>query len=167
MDLFNQFSYVFISLGVLAASLLVLRYFAVDRRVIAAAATALIVLSSTGYLVLRPGAGDVDSISSADALIQNGKPTFMEFFSNYCAGCLAVRPVVDTIAASLGDDFNILRVDIHTDAGRELRERFQFSYTPEFLLLDSAGAEIWRGHTPPDEAQLAAAQQRLVGMENP
>jgi hypothetical protein len=48
-------------------------------------------------------------------------------------------------------------VDIHTDFGRTLRERYGFSFTPEFVLFDSAGSEIWRSHTPPSETELEQA----------
>ncbi len=165
--IFNQYSYVVISLVVLVAVILVLRYFLTNWRVISTAVTGLLILMIAGFLLLRPGFSDVDSMSAAEAMIRNGRPTFMEFFSNYCAGCLAIRPVVDTLAEELDDDFNILRVDIHTDTGRELREQYAFSYTPEFLLLDTQGNEVWRSHSPPTEDQLSTVQNQLVEMESP
>jgi thiol-disulfide isomerase/thioredoxin len=167
MNILNQFSYVVISLIILTASALVLLYLRTDRRVIGAAIGALLALMIAGYVLLRPGASDVANVSEATALIQNGKPTFMEFFSNYCAGCLAIRPVVDELAKDLGDEFNILRVDIHTDAGEELRAQYNFSYTPEFLLLNREGQEIWRGHNPPTQDQFAAVQSQLLGLGSP
>jgi thiol-disulfide isomerase/thioredoxin len=160
--IFNQYSYVIISLSVLVASVLVLRYFLTNWRIISAAIVGLLVLMIAIFLLLRPGFSDVDSSSTAEAMIRNGRPTFMEFFSNYCAGCLAIRPVVDSITQDIGDEFNVLRVDIHTETGRELREQFDFSYTPEFLLLDSQGNEIWRSHSPPTEAQLSLAQNSIT-----
>ena len=38
-----------------------------------------------------------------------------------------------------------------TDAeiNARLRERYGFSYTPEFILFDPSGQEVWRSHTPP------------------
>jgi len=163
--IFNQYSYVIISLAVLVTTILVLRYFLTNWRVIAAAATGLLVLMISGFLLLRPGFSDVNSLSAAETMIQNGRPTFMEFFSNYCAGCLAIRPVVDEMTEEIGDTFNILRVDIHTETGRGLREQYDFSYTPEFLLLDNQGNEIWRSHSPPTEDQLNLVQ--LVETESP
>jgi thioredoxin 1 len=156
--LFNQYSFVLISLGVLIGVIIVLWRFSASRRVISATVGVLAVFILAGYLLLRPGLSDVDSTSAAQTIIQNGKPTFLEFFSNYCAGCLAIRPVVDEIAADLGADFNILRIDIHTDTGRELRERYQFNYTPEFILFDARGQEVWRGHNPPNDNQLRLVQ---------
>lgn len=163
--IFNQYSYVLISLAVLIAAVLVLSRFAVSRRIISVTVAGLLVFILAGYFLLRPGLGDIDSTSAAEAAIQNGKPTFLEFFSNYCAGCLAIRPVVDQIAAELGDEFNILRIDIHTEAGRELRERYKFAYTPEFVLFNPQGQEVWRSHNPPGEVQLALARGQSTSTE--
>ena len=163
---FNQYSYILISAGVLILTALVLRYTLASRKAIVTALFGLLVLSVAGFFVLRPGAGDVDSVTTAEATLLNGKPTFLEFFSNYCIGCLAIRPVVDDYAAELGDSFNIMRVDIHSEAGRELRERYTFSYTPEFILFDSSGSEIWRGHTPPPREQINSALAQRIGTEN-
>lgn len=165
--IFNQYSYVVISLVVLAATILVLRYFLTNWRIISTAVIGLLVLIIAGFLLLRPGFSDVDNLSLAEAMIQNGKPTFMEFFSNYCAGCLAIRPVVDSLTKDIGNDFNIMRIDIHTNTGRELREQFDFSYTPEFLLLDTRGNAVWRSHSPPTEDQLSSVQNQWAETENP
>jgi thiol-disulfide isomerase/thioredoxin len=117
---------------------------------------AIVALSVAGLLLLRPGISDVDSVTEAQTTLQNGKPTFLEFFSNYCAGCLALRPSVDLLVSDINDDFNILRIDIHTEYGRELRQSFQFDYTPEFVLFDRSGQEVWRDHGLPPRDQIAA-----------
>jgi thioredoxin-related protein len=70
---------------------------------------------------------------------------------------VAARPIVDGIVEDIEDQYNILRVDIHTEFGRALRQRFGFSYTPEFVLFDGEGQEIWRDHIPPSAAQLTLA----------
>lgn len=151
-NIFNQYSYIVISLIVIAASVGLLLRYAVDRRVIVVTASALIALSLAGHVLLRPGFSDVNSVSAAQATLRNGKPTLIEFFSNYCASCLALRPAVDLLVKDIKDDYNILRIDIHTEFGRELRQNLQFTYTPEFVLFDSSGLEVWRGHTlPPPE----------------
>ena len=162
MNILNQFSYVLISLAIIAASLLVLRRYEVDRRLMAALSITLMLFSLTGYLLLRPGASDVSSTGEAQTIIQNGKPTFLEFFSNYCAGCLAVRPAVDLLVDDIEDEFNILRIDIHTEFGRELRDSLGFTSSPEFILLDAEGKVIWRDHTLPSRERLAAAANNAL-----
>lgn len=159
MSLLNQYSYIIISLIALVVSAVVLRRYAANGRIATAAVVALAVLLVAGYFLLRPGAGDVQSAGDAFAVIENsGRPTVLEFFSNFCAGCLAVRPVVDQLAAQIADEFNFVRVDIHTEPGRALRERYLFAYTPEFIVFDAAGREVWRAHVPPDTNALDLAR---------
>lgn len=169
MDILNQYSYFFIGLGIVVGITLVLRYFDISRRIISAAVVGLVVLILMGFLLLRPGTNDIQDVASARDLIQNGRPTMLEFFSNYCAGCMAVRPVVDALKNDIQDEFDVLRVDIHSDAGRELRQQFAFSYTPEFILFNQNGEEVWRDHVPPGERELGlvTVDDSAISLETP
>jgi thiol-disulfide isomerase/thioredoxin len=157
----NQYSYILIAAGVILGVIVLLRLIRLRWIGVGSVALILVVLFTAGWLILRPGASDVESLNEADGLLSNGNPTFVEFFSNYCAGCISVRPAVDHLVAELriryGNQYNVLRVDIHTTFGRELRERYGFSYTPEFVLLDGSGKEVWRNHAPPTENEIELA----------
>jgi thiol-disulfide isomerase/thioredoxin len=160
MNLLNQYSYVIIAVIVCAVLYLGLRRFAKSTQ---AGAVGAVLLAAAifigGFALLQTGEGDVTEVAQVDSLVANGQPTFIEFFSNYCTGCLLLRPTVDGIIADIGDDFNVLRINIHSTAGRELRETYEFSFTPEFILLDAAGQEVWRDHVPPSDADLQRAVQ--------
>ncbi|MGQ9887576.1 MAG: TlpA family protein disulfide reductase [Aggregatilineales bacterium] len=159
MSVLNQYSFVVISFIALSLSIVALRRYNASWSVSLGAALTLAALLLAGYFLLRPGASDAENAGDAFALIESsGKPTVLEFFSNFCAGCLAVRPVVDRLAAEIADEFNVLRVDIHTEPGLTLRARYRFSYTPEFVVFDRTGREVWRAHVPPDEAALNLAR---------
>jgi thiol-disulfide isomerase/thioredoxin len=158
MWILNEYSFIFVSLFVIVGSFILLRRLRFRRRFAYPATVTLGIILLVAYLLLRPGLSDVSSLQAAEDLLGNGKPTFVEFFSNYCAGCVSVRPVVDLIVDEIEPDFNILRVDIHTDFGRALRENYGFSFTPEFVLFDGEGKEIWRSHLPPTQADLNFAR---------
>lgn len=155
-QILNQFSYVFISLAILLACFFILRRYIADKRLLGASMLAIFGLALAAMFLLRPGGSDVASTSEFRQSLQNGKPTFLEFFSNYCAGCLALRPSVDLLVADIEDEFNILRIDIHTELGNELRDTYGFSYSPEFILFDSDGQEVWRDHALPQMEQVFA-----------
>lgn len=160
MNIVNQFSYILITGGSVALVWLVLRRLVHARvGVVIAVQAAVIAVFVAGFVVLRTGDGDTDDAALARAVIANDRPTFIEFFSNYCTGCLLLRPTVDQIVREIQDDYNVLRINIHTEAGRELRQQYNFSFTPEFLLLTANGVEVWRDHMPPDRAALALARQ--------
>lgn len=149
----NQYSFVIFGFIGLIALFAFLRW----RRMSWGATLMVLVIAGSiltlGNLALRPGWSDVDTFNEAESLIANGQPTLVEFFSNYCINCVIARPTVDALVADIradyGEDFNILRVNIHTDLGRALRERYGFTYSPEFVLFDRAGTEIWRANVPP------------------
>jgi len=154
MALANQFSYILISIVGIAVILFAVRgVFKPKLAVILSLGLVLVIVALALFFVLRPGTGDVTSLEEAERILANGQPTLVEFFSNYCAGCMGVRPTVDALVADLNaarsGGFNVLRVDIHTDFGRTLRERYGFTFTPEFILFDHSGEEVWRGHAPP------------------
>lgn len=155
--LFNQFSYLWIGLALVLALLAVLRWRRVRWWRTLAAAGALAVVFGVGWLALRPGENDISEIQTAEKTLANGRPTFLEFFSNYCMGCIAARPVVDALVDDIQDRFNIMRVDIHTELGRAMRQRYGFSYSPEFVLFDAAGQEVWRSNRPPSADQITLA----------
>jgi thiol-disulfide isomerase/thioredoxin len=151
MNILNQFSYPLIGLGAVILTVLILRGLlgARWRWVIAINATIILIFVG-GFLLLRTGEGDrVGDVTDFRALLANRRPTFVEFFSNYCTGCLLLRPTVDAIVADIGDEYNVLRIDIHSPEGRAIRQAYDFSFTPEFVIFDQAGQEIWRDHVPP------------------
>ena len=156
--LFNQFSFPLMAVAALALAFLLLRRF-VSLRTLVAVEIALALAFAAGFFALRTGEGDIASVEQFEDIAANGKPTFIEFFSNFCTGCLVVRPAVDDLIADIEPEFNIVRVNIHTEAGLTLRERYGFSFTPEFVLLDPEGAEVWRAHVVPPETAIQSARE--------
>ncbi len=160
MNLINQYSYLLLGITTIIGLFWLLRrvlsvklfYVLIAQGVIAA-------VFIGAQIVLRPGDNTVSSAKDVRGLMTNGQPTFLTFFSNYCGGCLAFEPVVDTIINDIGAEFNIIRVDIHTDFGRQMRREYQFSFTPEFVLFNARGEEIWRDHIPPSAEQLDLAKR--------
>lgn len=158
MYIANQFSYVLFGIGTLIVILGFMRWRRIEWRSTLLVGLVVALVFTSGFFIFRVGVSDVGSVSAAQARIGNGKPTFLVFYSNFCAGCMAARPTVEALVAEIGDEFNVLNVDIHTTAGRELRAIYGFSYSPEFVLFDPAGSEVWRSNVPPPTDQLERAR---------
>jgi thiol-disulfide isomerase/thioredoxin len=155
MDIINQYSYIIASLFVMSG-IFALSFSAVRRQatrkswpLISSFVVSMALVLFGGFFVLHPGAATIDIISEVEQLLTNDRPTLLQFYSNYCIGCMSVKRAMDELAPEIGTTHDILRVDIHTDFGREIREELGFSYTPEFVLYDANGREIWRGHQLP------------------
>jgi thiol-disulfide isomerase/thioredoxin len=68
----------------------------------------------------------------------------VEFYSDYCTGCLAARPALDALEQELEDHLAVIRLDVASSAGRELGEQLGLRVTPTFILFDAEGREMWR-----------------------
>ncbi|MEQ8677459.1 MAG: thioredoxin domain-containing protein [Aggregatilineales bacterium] len=159
MNIINQYSYILIFLGTIASIIWIARHFFRVRVAYLVGLVCIItVVFITGFVILRPGSSNVNDIQAAQAQIGNGQPTFVEFFSNYCTGCIVFEPIISDLVQNIDAEFNVLRVDIHTQVGRGLREIYEFSFTPEFVLYDAEGNEVWRDHIPPTSNDLDAAR---------
>lgn len=70
------------------------------------------------------------------------------------------KPVVDGLERNLAGQVWLVRVDVQSEAGAELRRRYGIEMVPTFLVLDGAGTERLRsaGRVPERETVLAALQ---------
>jgi hypothetical protein len=82
-EFLQQHSYVFISLAVVVGLMVVLRVLRVRWPYTLATIGITATVLTLALFVLRPGLSDVDSVQAAESMLRNGRPTFLEFFSNY------------------------------------------------------------------------------------
>ena len=55
-------------------------------------------------------------------------------------GCVLVEPVVNRLENEWAGQLMVLKVDVNSDAGRELGS----AATPTFIFYDASGVELWR-----------------------
>jgi len=55
-----------------------------------------------------------------------------------------MKPVVNAVEEEFSGRMNVLRVDIHAEAGAEMAKELDFQYTPTFIFFDETGKELWR-----------------------
>ena len=70
------------------------------------------------------------------------------------------KPVVDRLEQRLSGRASLVRIDVQSEAGAEIRRRYGIELVPAFLVLDRAGTVRLRsdGRIPDVEAVLAALQ---------
>jgi thiol-disulfide isomerase/thioredoxin len=138
MQIFNHYS--FLIIGVLLSAIV----FSAAQRRRQWWILAVVIAAYVGvWWLLRPVARPATAIA--------GKPLLLEVQSPYCLGCVAMKPAVDRLEKELGDKLVVRRVDIQSDGGRQLMERYRVEFTPTFILFDAAGQELWRGTGKLDE----------------
>jgi len=81
-----------------------------------------------------------DKVATFDQLLQqSGRPILIEFYSDFCAACLAGRPTLDRLENEAGDRLHILRLNYRDPLARTLTQRYRVTYTPTFLLFNARG----------------------------
>jgi thioredoxin-related protein len=55
-----------------------------------------------------------------------------------------MKPVVDRLENEVGEQLDIIRLNIQEPVGREMADNYDFQYTPTFIFFDENGNEVWR-----------------------
>lgn len=82
-----------------------------------------------------------DELAAFDKVLRDTRPTLLEFYSENCGVCMAMRPAMDRLEGDAGHRLQILRVNVKDPIGRQLAERYRVTFTPSFLLFNSYGSQ--------------------------
>ncbi len=74
-------------------------------------------------------------------LIQEDKPTLVDFFATWCGPCRMQGPILEDVKNRIGDKANVLKVDI--DKNQELAARYNVRSVPTLILFKN-GEAVWR-----------------------
>lgn len=74
-------------------------------------------------------------------LIQENKPTLVDFFATWCGPCRIQGPILEDVKKRVGDEANIIKVDI--DANRELAMQYRVQSVPTLIMFKN-GEAVWR-----------------------
>ena len=80
-------------------------------------------------------------MSDFNQLIQENKPTLVDFHATWCGPCRVQGPILEDVKNKLGDKVNILKVDI--DQNQELAAKFNVRSVP-MLIIFKNGEAVWR-----------------------
>ena len=94
-------------------------------------------------LLVTRGTEEISTVTAFQDAIRNGeRPTLVQFYSPYCAGCLAMKPIVDQLEAEAGERLQIIKLNIDTPPGRSLVDNYGVLFTPTFLYFDRYGNKV-------------------------
>ena len=80
-------------------------------------------------------------MSDFNQLIQENKPTLVDFHATWCGPCRVQGPILEDVKNKLGDKVNILKVDI--DQNQELAAKFNVRSVPTLIMFKN-GEAVWR-----------------------
>lgn len=93
-------------------------------------------------------------------MINDTKPTLVDFFATWCGPCKMQSPILEQVKASLGDSVNIIKIDV--DRNPELSERYSIRSVPTLIVFKS-GEALWRGYGVHQAEQLEAKLKEHIG----
>lgn len=76
-----------------------------------------------------------------DKLIQENKPTLVDFFATWCGPCKMQAPILEEVKKNVGDKANIIKIDV--DKNQELAAKYNVQSIPTLIMFKN-GEAVWR-----------------------
>jgi len=70
--------------------------------------------------------------------------SLLKFTASWCGPCKKIQPIVEATLKAKELQSEYRAIDVETDSGLELSERFKVKGLPTFLWVDAVGAEVKR-----------------------
>ena len=80
-------------------------------------------------------------MSDFNEIIQQSKPTLVDFFATWCGPCRMQAPILEEVKKTLGDKVNIIKIDI--DQNQQVAQRYNVQSIPT-LIVFKGGEALWR-----------------------
>lgn len=76
-----------------------------------------------------------------DKIIKSEKPTLVDFFATWCGPCKMQSPILEQVKKTVGDEANIIKVDI--DRNPEAANKYRVQSVPTLIIFKN-GEIQWR-----------------------
>ena len=76
-----------------------------------------------------------------EEIISESRPTVVDFYATWCGPCRRQIPIIDNFKEKMGDEVNVVKVDI--DQEKELAERYRIQSVPTIMIFKN-GEVVWR-----------------------
>jgi thiol-disulfide isomerase/thioredoxin len=75
-----------------------------------------------------------------DVAMQNGKPTMMEFYADWCSSCKAMTPTMAALKQEYGDRVNFVMLNVDNEKWLPEIVSYRVDGIPHWVYLNAAGA---------------------------
>ncbi len=82
-----------------------------------------------------------NDMSDFNDLIQDSKPTLVDFYATWCGPCKMQSPIIENVKNQVGDAANVVKIDI--DKNEAVARRYNVQSIPTLILFKN-GEPVWR-----------------------
>ena len=94
-----------------------------------------------------------------DNVLQESKPTLMEFYADWCPHCQKMMPIVEELRVIEGDKINIMQIE--GDQNPDLMEKYHVRSYPTWIIMKD-GQEVWRDGGEKPLSELRDMVERFI-----
>jgi len=94
-------------------------------------------------------------------LIKNETPTLVDFSAEWCGPCKMMKPILDDLKSKMGDQVQIIKIDVDRNPGIALA--YQIQSVPTLMLFKNSNM-VWRqaGVVPTEQLRKIIEQHTFI-----
>lgn len=97
-----------------------------------------------------------------EVALTNGKPSFMEFYANWCTSCQAMAGDMTELRETYGDDVNFVMLNVDNNKWLPEMLHYRVDGIPHFVYLDPTGDTVTSAIGEQPKAILASNLEALI-----
>lgn len=74
-----------------------------------------------------------------DVALSNGRPTFLEFYADWCSSCRAMAKDIDQLESTFADQVNFVMLNVDNPKWMSELIQYQVDGIPHFVFFDATG----------------------------